>query len=49
MLDLYVAETDEILPVLDVDTIDGRRVEVLMGSPTHKLGRDARTNEHRQG
>ena len=35
MLDLYLAETDEILPVLDVDTCDGLRVEVLTGSPTH--------------
>lgn len=36
MLDLYLAETDEIRPVLDVDTIDGRRVEVHMGDPMHK-------------
>jgi hypothetical protein len=26
MLDLYLAESDEIRPVLDVDTVDGQRV-----------------------
>jgi len=36
MLDLYLAETDDIQPILDVDTMDGRRVEVMMGRPTHK-------------
>jgi PAS domain S-box-containing protein len=35
MLDLYSAETDQILPILDVDTIDGKRVEFHSGNPTH--------------
>ncbi len=36
MLDLYSAERDEILPILDVDTVNGKRVEFRPGSPTHK-------------
>jgi PAS domain S-box-containing protein len=36
MLDLYSAETDDILPILDVDTINGKRVEFRPGTPTHK-------------
>jgi len=35
MLDLYSSETDEIFPILDVDTIAGKRVEFRPDSPTH--------------
>jgi two-component system cell cycle sensor histidine kinase/response regulator CckA len=42
MLDLYSAEKDEILPVLDVDTINGRRVEFGPGTPSHKPSQLAR-------
>lgn len=42
MLDLYRAETDEITPVLNLDTINGRRQEVRVANPTYRPTRLAR-------
>jgi PAS domain S-box-containing protein len=36
MLDLYRAETDEISPVLNIDTINGQRQEVRVANPTYR-------------
>lgn len=36
MLDLYRAETDEITPVLNLDTINGQRQEVRVANPTFR-------------